>query len=66
MLPYRYTSNASLADAAAIAEKLGVRYDIVPIAAAVEGVETALRSCSPGSRATSPRRICSRARAAPS
>jgi len=37
MLPYRYTSNASLADAAACAEALGVRYDIVPIGAPVEG-----------------------------
>jgi NAD+ synthase len=37
MLPYRYTSNASLADAAACAEALGVRYDIVPITAPVEG-----------------------------
>jgi NAD+ synthase len=37
MLPYRYTSNASLSDAAACAEALGVRYDIVPIAEPVEG-----------------------------
>jgi NAD+ synthase len=37
MMPYRYTSNVSLADAAACAEALGVRYDIVPIAAPVEG-----------------------------
>ncbi len=37
MLPYRYTSSASLADAAACAEALGVRYDIVPITAPVEG-----------------------------
>jgi NAD+ synthase len=37
MLPYRYTSNESLADAAQCAEALGVRYDIVPIAPAVEG-----------------------------
>ena len=37
MLPYRYTSNESLADAAACAEALGVRYDIIPIAPAVEG-----------------------------
>ncbi|HEX6001714.1 MAG TPA: NAD+ synthase [Hyphomicrobiaceae bacterium] len=37
MLPYRYTSEASLADAAACAKALGVRYDIVPIAAPVEG-----------------------------
>ena len=39
MLPYRYTSNASLSDAAGCAEALGVRYDIVPIASAVEGFE---------------------------
>jgi NAD+ synthase len=37
MLPYRYTSNESLSDAAACAEALGVRYDIVPIEQAVEG-----------------------------
>ena len=37
MLPYRYTSNESLSDAAACAEALGVRYDIVPIAEPVEG-----------------------------
>jgi NAD+ synthase len=37
MLPYRYTSNESLADASACAEALGVRYDIVPIADAVDG-----------------------------
>jgi NAD+ synthase len=43
MLPYRYTSNESLNDAAAVAEALGVRYDILPIAAPVEGFETALK-----------------------
>jgi NAD+ synthase len=37
MMPYRYTSNASLADAAACADALGVRYDIVPITEPVEG-----------------------------
>jgi NAD+ synthase len=37
MLPYRYTSNESLHDAAELAERLAVRYDIVPIGAAVEG-----------------------------
>lgn len=42
MLPYRYTSNASLSDAAACAEALGVRYDILPIHAAVEGFEGTL------------------------
>ena len=42
MLPYRYTSQESLDDAAACAKALGVRYDIVPIAPAVEGFEAAL------------------------
>ena len=37
MLPYAYTSNESLHDAAACAEALGVRYDIVPIHAPVDG-----------------------------
>ncbi|WP_083463925.1 NAD+ synthase [Prosthecomicrobium hirschii] len=37
MMPYRYTSGESLTDAAACAEALGVRYDTVPIAPAVEG-----------------------------
>ncbi|MEZ5907229.1 MAG: NAD+ synthase [Hyphomicrobiaceae bacterium] len=37
MLPYRYTSPESLEDAAACARLLGVRYDIVEIAPAVEG-----------------------------
>ena len=42
MLPYRYTSEASLVDAKACANALGVRYDIVPIAAPVEGFEATL------------------------
>jgi NAD+ synthase len=42
MLPYRYTSNESLSDAAACAEALGVRYEIIPIAEPVEGFATAL------------------------
>jgi len=42
MLPYRFTSNESLSDAAACAEALGIRYDIVPIAEPVEGAEHAL------------------------
>lgn len=37
MLPYRFTSNASLNDAADCAERLGVRYDIIPIHEPVEG-----------------------------
>jgi NAD+ synthase len=43
MLPYRFTSAQSLRDAAACAEALGVRYDVVPIAEPVEGVERALK-----------------------
>jgi NAD+ synthase len=42
MLPYRYTSEASFADAAAIAKALGCRYDTVPIAGPVEGFLGAL------------------------
>ncbi len=42
MLPYRYTSSESLNDAAAMAEKLGVRYDIVPIEGPVAGFTGAL------------------------
>ena len=42
MLPYRFTSAESLRDAAACAEALGIRYDIVPIAEPVEGVERTL------------------------
>jgi NAD+ synthase len=42
MLPYRYTSQQSLADAAQVADALGVRYDVVPIESAVQGLETAL------------------------
>jgi NAD+ synthase len=39
MLPYRFTANESMSDAAACAQALGVRYDILPIHAAVEGLE---------------------------
>jgi NAD+ synthase len=42
MLPFRYTSNESLSDAAACAQALGVRYDIVPISGPVEQFEAAL------------------------
>jgi NAD+ synthase len=44
MLPYRFTSRDSLDDAAACARALGVGYEIVPIAPAVEGLEAALAS----------------------
>jgi NAD+ synthase len=42
MLPYRYTSGESLSDAEDCAKALGVRYDIMPIAPGVEGIEQAL------------------------
>ncbi len=42
MLPFRYTAQESLDDAAAIARALGVRYDVVPIESAVKGLESAL------------------------
>ena len=43
MLPYLYTSRESLEDAHGVAEATGVRYDIMPIKAAVEGLEAALK-----------------------
>ena len=64
MLPYRYTSNDSLADAADCAKALGVRYDIVPIEPPVEGFVGMLEPMFAGARPTSPRRTCSRACAA--
>ena len=42
MLPYRYTARSSLEDAAACAEALGVRYDLIPIAEAVSGFSSML------------------------
>ena len=42
MLPYRFTSQELLDDAAQIAKALGVQYDIVPIERAVLGLEQAL------------------------
>lgn len=43
MLPYAYTSSDSLADAEECAALLGVRYDVVPIRAPVEGFLSALQ-----------------------
>jgi NAD+ synthase len=63
MLPYRFTSIESLADAAACARALGLRYDIVPIAEPVEGVENALKDMFAGrSRDITEENIQSRAR----
>jgi NAD+ synthase len=48
MMPYRFTSQQSLDDAAAVAQALGIHYDIVPIAPAVEGLEKALTPLTAG------------------
>lgn len=42
MLPYHYTSKESLSDAAACANALGARYDIVPVAAPVTAMNEVL------------------------
>ena len=42
MLPYRFTAQVSLDDAAAVAKALGVQYDILPIESAVLGLEKAV------------------------
>jgi NAD+ synthase len=43
MMPYKFTAQESLDDAAACAQALGVNYTILPIAAAVEGFEDVLK-----------------------
>jgi NAD+ synthase len=48
MLPYKFTSQESLDDATACAKALGVRYEILPIASAVEGFEAALTAVFSG------------------
>ena len=48
MLPYHYTSSESLEDAQACAKALGIRYDVIPIASAVGGFESALTSLFKG------------------
>jgi NAD+ synthase len=42
MLPYKFTSQESLGDAAKIAKALGIQYDILPIESAVLGLEKAV------------------------
>jgi NAD+ synthase len=42
MLPYRFTARESIEDAAQVAKALGVRYEVVPIEAAVQGLERSL------------------------
>ncbi len=50
MLPYRYTSQESLDDAARVAKALGVTYDILPIEQAVLGLEAALKPAFEGQK----------------
>jgi NAD+ synthase len=42
MLPYRYTAQLSLDDAATLARNLGITYEVLPIASALEGLEKIL------------------------
>src|SRR5215472_16451455 len=63
MLPYRFTAQESLDDAALVAKALGVRYDVVPIASAVEGLEQSLAPLFAGKpRDVSEENLQSRAR----
>ena len=48
MLPYRFTSQDSLDDAAQCAKALGVKYDILPIESAVLGLEKAIEPAFAG------------------
>ncbi|MGH6838557.1 MAG: NAD+ synthase [Methylocella sp.] len=63
MLPYRFTSNESLEDAEQCACALNVRYDVLPVAPAVDGFEKILASLFKGIPAgTTEENIQSRAR----
>ena len=42
MLPFRFTAQVSLQDAAKLAKALGIRYEVLPIAPAVKGFEEIL------------------------
>ena len=64
MLPFRFTAQVSLDDAATLAKALGIRYDVLPIAPAVNGFEEIAQARSRGSPAISRRRTCSPAPAA--
>jgi NAD+ synthase len=50
MLPYKYTAKDSFTDAEACARALHVRYDTIPIASAVEGLEAALAAAFKGQK----------------
>ncbi len=50
MMPYEYTSEESLADAKKCAKNLGVKYDILPISAPVDGFNAALEGMFKGTQ----------------
>jgi NAD+ synthase len=50
MMPYRYTSGASVRDADACAKALGLHYDTLPIEAGVAGVTEALKPVLAGTK----------------
>jgi len=50
MMPYRYTSDASVRDAAACAHALGLHYDTLPIEAGVAGVTETLKPVLAGTK----------------
>ena len=63
MLPYRFTSGESLTDAQACASALGLRYDTLSLAPAVEGIEAVLAPLFAGRpRDTTEENLQSRAR----
>ncbi|MGB6967927.1 MAG: NAD+ synthase [Methyloceanibacter sp.] len=64
MLPYAYTSEESVGDAAATAEMLGLRYDIMPIHPAVDGLAESLAAVADagGATGTTEENLQSRAR----
>ncbi len=65
MMPYKYTAQESLTDAASCAKALGVAYEIIPIAPAVEGLEKALAATFAGKpRDVTEENLQSRARGA--
>ncbi len=48
MLPFKFTSQVSLDDAAGLAKNLGFRYEVLPIADAVSGIEASLANVFEG------------------
>jgi NAD+ synthase len=50
MMPYRYTTSASVRDAAACAKALGLHYETLPIEAAVAGVSETLQPVLAGTK----------------